>query len=348
MATTKISSLENIPDEVISGISKIKWQWIIFVSKSNDIPKITDKLLKRGLVTITSRIKDADSNTGSVYALKISKPLICKLVVELNLVKEICNDNVENFQKVLIANEAMKVIKRTKDIEFESAWLAHDRVEFDKIFLAADTKTRLKAVYDYLGPHMALYFGWLENYTKALYLPTIIGVIVFIHQFLNGNEVDSTSLPYFAVIIAIWGTCFLEFWKRESNEMTYRWGLFGLEDEERQLELAKSAEKERPDQTLRMGVSLSVTALLIFMIARVILYFVRMNIHAEDIFGKGSLLVHFPGLVYSVLPRITPLIFKPISIMLNNYEAHTTKVSRFQIIFSKYVIKILFEIDRCS
>jgi hypothetical protein len=46
---------------------------------------------------------------------------------------------------------------------------------------------------------------------------------------------DNNLTVFFAVFLALWGTLFLEFWKRTQNVQTYEWDLFGFEDEQETL-----------------------------------------------------------------------------------------------------------------
>lgn len=84
----------------------------------------------------------------------------------------------------------------------------------------------------YYGDQVGFYFGFLECYTTWLIIPSILGCIVFITQIVWGVENPFTAL--YAVVMAIWATSFLEYWKRTESDISWRWGLFELGDIERE------------------------------------------------------------------------------------------------------------------
>lgn len=85
----------------------------------------------------------------------------------------------------------------------------------------------------YFGEQIAFYFGFLQFYSAALIIPSVLGVGFFIWQMV-AVDIDVTGLPAFALVIALWATLFQEFWKRQEATYRYRWGM------------AKFAEKEVP------------------------------------------------------------------------------------------------------
>lgn len=97
---------------------------------------------------------------------------------------------------------------------------------------------QLESVYQYFGPQVAIYFGFLNYYTNALIIPSVIGVAVFIHQYFT-NEIDTEYVPFFVVLLSIWATWFIQSWKSKCSEYCYSWDTFGIEDLELDRELAK-------------------------------------------------------------------------------------------------------------
>ena len=85
----------------------------------------------------------------------------------------------------------------------------------------------------YFGEQIGFYFAFLQFYSAALIIPSILGVAFFIWQ-LIADDIDVTGLPAFALVIALWATLFLEFWKRKEAIYRHKWGM------------AKFAEKEVP------------------------------------------------------------------------------------------------------
>ncbi|KAF9968830.1 Anoctamin-7 [Actinomortierella ambigua] len=106
----------------------------------------------------------------------------------------------------------------------------------------------LEEIRFYFGEKIALYFAWIEHYTRWLWSAAIVGTLflVFgiIHYFALGQKTDDSkqmlisifdnplTLPY-TIFMSIWSTMFYEFWKRKSNVLAYRWNMLDYERRER-------------------------------------------------------------------------------------------------------------------
>ncbi|CAH1155880.1 unnamed protein product [Phaedon cochleariae] len=136
---------------------------------------------------------------------------------------------------------------------------------------------------DYFGVKFALYFTWLGFYTHMLIPAAIVGVICFIYGILTLSSdtlsrdicskdvtmcpqcdkhcdywnlktsctysriqhiIDNPATIFFAVFMSIWGTLYLELWKRYSAEIAHRWGLTGFD---------LQAEPPRPEYLLKLA-----------------------------------------------------------------------------------------------
>lgn len=135
---------------------------------------------------------------------------------------------------------------------------------------------------DYFGVKFALYFVWLGFYTNMLIWASIVGVLCVLygvitlkddsvsHDICNRNItmcplcdkycdywrlsesctfakiahiVDNPATIFFAVFMSFWAALYLELWKRNSSEITHRWGLTGFDLE---------AEPPRPEYLTRL------------------------------------------------------------------------------------------------
>ncbi len=77
----------------------------------------------------------------------------------------------------------------------------------------------LDEIKNYFGATIAIYFAFLEYYTFAL-VPLVL--LVFFFSLINVDELWNNLI--FALINVLWGTVFLEFWKRNCATLTHRWG----------------------------------------------------------------------------------------------------------------------------
>lgn len=96
---------------------------------------------------------------------------------------------------------------------------------------------------DYFGEEIALYFAWLGFYTFALWILSIIGVLTTFFwavTYFNPTKTETWtiwSVTIYCVVLSLWATLFLEYWKRYNNELNFRWGMQNW----------ASQERERPD-----------------------------------------------------------------------------------------------------
>ncbi|KAL5011379.1 hypothetical protein ScPMuIL_009930 [Solemya velum] len=117
---------------------------------------------------------------------------------------------------------------------------------------------------NYFGEKIALYFAWTGMLTTSLWLPTLFGVIIFSYGLslsiermaeTNTNSTvvanatlaqeiqlavtnlldvikesfDNEVTPFFAFVICLWGTVFLELWKRKNATLAYEWDVEDFE-----------------------------------------------------------------------------------------------------------------------
>jgi hypothetical protein len=177
------------------------------------------------------------------FVLSMSKRLVAKLATENGLAIQPIHCYTQ-FAQVILASQAAQVILRaTAAIGAKDCWIAHDESfedvakYFNGLFIT-DTAGTLTAINNYFGPQVALYFSFLDFYTKNLLPVTVGGSMLFLHQFFY-QSVDSVWLPVFCFVTSLWSTYFLESWKRRCAVLAYGWGVYGTEDKELIAELAK-------------------------------------------------------------------------------------------------------------
>ena len=91
----------------------------------------------------------------------------------------------------------------------------------------------------YFGEELALYFAWAGEYTFFLTWLSLLGVPAFIlwiiDLFLEPSNLGEWTASVYALIVTIWTTLFLEFWKRRQTVYAYKWGMENFEQTERPL-----------------------------------------------------------------------------------------------------------------
>jgi hypothetical protein len=86
----------------------------------------------------------------------------------------------------------------------------------------------------YFGEKIALYFAWLEFYTKMLVFPALAGIITIIYVEERDEDGNDNNRGYFlvafAIFVVIWSSMFSEFWKRKNGLLGSLWGCQGLNE----------------------------------------------------------------------------------------------------------------------
>lgn len=93
----------------------------------------------------------------------------------------------------------------------QAAFPLHDYRELDKIqrrwlkLLAWPWEQPFDLIKNYFGEKIGLYFLWLSHYTSWLLFPAIAGAIAYADVLYEGTN-DATSIPIYAILVALWAT----------------------------------------------------------------------------------------------------------------------------------------------
>lgn len=92
---------------------------------------------------------------------------------------------------------------------------------------------------EYFGEKIALFNVFIGHYTQWLILPSIVGLAFQIVVWAtNVKTFSSPVLPFYSVLITVWGIVMLEFWKRRQSTVALWWGTSDFETKD---------EQERPE-----------------------------------------------------------------------------------------------------
>ena len=89
----------------------------------------------------------------------------------------------------------------------------------------------LDNIAEYFGESIAFYFAYMAFYTRWLFFPSILGLIVFCFQ-MSGNDMDHWLLIPYSVFVIIWACFMLVYWRQKSSYLAHRWGVLNYETEE--------------------------------------------------------------------------------------------------------------------
>jgi anoctamin-10 len=87
-----------------------------------------------------------------------------------------------------------------------------------RVFLSMED---IDSIRDLLGTKIAFYFAFLQTYFRSLAFPSVAGV--FAWAFLPKYSL------FFAMIIGVWCTVFLEYWKIKQMDLAIRWNVRGID-----------------------------------------------------------------------------------------------------------------------
>ncbi|KAF8794734.1 Anoctamin-7 like protein [Argiope bruennichi] len=93
---------------------------------------------------------------------------------------------------------------------------------------------------NYFGEKIAFYFAWVSTLMTSLWIPAILGLGIFIYGVCDRlaesedrglkrlieivkSSSDNDLTPAFAAIICLWGTIFMEVWKRKQIALARKW-----------------------------------------------------------------------------------------------------------------------------
>ncbi|RYH14898.1 hypothetical protein EON65_32805 [archaeon] len=208
---------------------------VVFQTNGNDIQTVAFELRRRGFIVVYSY---ADEAGHISFMLELSSKLLVNAMMRLRL-PLVDIGELSSLHRHLVMNYALDVLKGSKaDTGYQDAWIPHNMQLYSQISTCKAASSKLEAIFHYFGPQISFYFAWLFNYTTNLQVPAVAGLMVFAQQWYT-NDIDSAWMPFYAILIALWGTYFLEFWKRECNSLGFRWKVLGAEEDEMDAELAK-------------------------------------------------------------------------------------------------------------
>ncbi|KAK7097648.1 hypothetical protein V1264_004595 [Littorina saxatilis] len=136
--------------------------------------------------------------------------------------------------------------------------LSDSRKDLDDTWTKPFKFQPLWKIRNYFGERIAFYFAWSGMLCSTLWIPTLFGMCVFFYGMYKsatvreGTSTNGTSIvdsfkdlfgdfkqsfdnditPYFGLVICVWGTVFLEIWKRKKAELAYEWDVEQFEANE--------------------------------------------------------------------------------------------------------------------
>ncbi|EGR27499.1 transmembrane protein 16k, putative [Ichthyophthirius multifiliis] len=83
--------------------------------------------------------------------------------------------------------------------------------------------TSVTILRQYFGEKIAFFFGWKSFLTCFTVFIAFPGLGIQIYEFITG-QYDFFLIPFWVFYVMLWSTFIVEFWKRKTSEINYRWG----------------------------------------------------------------------------------------------------------------------------
>eukprot|EP00937_MAST-01D_sp_MAST-1D-sp2_P003828 g3828.t1 len=217
----------------------------------------------------------------------------------------------------------------------ELEWLkAHWALDFSPWTQLQQPLGRIR---EYFGEKIALYFAWLQFYTRALIVPAIMGLIIQGYNFSSGHS-ESYSLVVYGVVVTVWSTVFNEFWSRRCSFLNLWWGTTDLHTHETERPSFKGVARISPinDQfevtharfrvyytKIAIGASVVGTMIIAVLTAISMIFYLKTVLVNDPAYGpkKGA---QITGVLNGVQIQIMNVVYRTIAIKLNKWENHRT------------------------
>eukprot|EP00002_Diphylleia_rotans_P035544 TRINITY_DN7770_c0_g1_i1.p1 TRINITY_DN7770_c0_g1~~TRINITY_DN7770_c0_g1_i1.p1 ORF type:complete len:611 (+),score=138.31 TRINITY_DN7770_c0_g1_i1:57-1889(+) len=197
---------------------------------------------------------------------------------------------------------------------------------------------------DYFGEEIAFYFAWLAFYNKMLLLPAMFALAIWIFQFFSTRE-GMPVVIIFALMLSLWATLFIEFWKRTSSEYAFLWDVMEYEEEEPQRAEFKGERKKDPitgelkkfDDTKKRYTRYVMSYGLVMMTLIIPVTMLAVMNHFIFLWKDEPYLSYVPMVVHPIFVLVASKLYRMLADWLNEVENHETD-SSFQ---NHLVIKLL-------
>mmetsp|Transcript_30563 Transcript_30563/g.30004 ORF Transcript_30563/g.30004 Transcript_30563/m.30004 type:complete len:524 (-) Transcript_30563:1445-3016(-) len=197
--------------------------------------------------------------------------------------------------------------------------------------------TELSAYKNYFGEKLAFILAFKVFFTTWMIFPSICGLIISIYQFVAG--VDTIYTSFYAIVISIWMTVFIERWKRKSSEISTKWGLSQMIDGLRKMRAEfcgderyskKNHDVDKKNKSIKGALIffLSLVTLLILISITLVCYYISeyykdmKNEELKDQYIKQQIIATAIGSAYGVVVTIINYIYQYLAVIFVLKENH--------------------------
>ncbi|XP_075241004.1 anoctamin-10-like [Convolutriloba macropyga] len=253
----------------------------------------------------------------------------------------------------------MTALKHSKPHVIEECFPLHDleaKSALWKKIQSNPIQVPITAVREYFGEEVAFYFAWMNFFNITLIFPGLVGLYLHFMR-PRGVDIDHAKyLPVFAVVVTVWATFFVIFWRRRQSFWAFNWDTIDFERVAEMRpeffgEIRASPVTDLPEiyypqwnKMLRYFVSFLAATPMLLLAVKAMLLSLNLNGYIKDhhsIFYVKSLCQYaepgaifaqdnpyygwmVPTLLHSVIILVLNTIYRSIAVWCTDFENHKT------------------------
>lgn len=202
------------------------------------------------------------------------------------------------------------------------------------------------AIAMYHGVKIGLYFGFFVHYTSWLILPSILGTIVYLLQYILPSYYG-IAINFYSFFIGLWVLHLIRKWKQKESKLAYLWSMHEFEETEEvrkgyagdytidpvSKEIIKSNSISTFSRRLIMEAPVLGLAVLMISFAFGLLLFANNQIKLLQLNGSYSwmallVIAQLPGIVNTIVIKIFNWIYEKLTSFVVKVENHKHETTR--------------------
>ena len=212
----------------------------------------------------------------------------------------------------------------------------------------------------YLGEQVTLYFAFLGSHCRWLFLLGLVGLVVEVVETYYDDDQNLVA-AWYALVVALWAACFIEFWKRREATLQMHFGMSNFEKSEEvrvkfindikgqkvkhpvtgELEYAPRPYYERLRKRI-ISASIIGLSILVILCINVVVYWFKSDLKNSD----NELVATYYKYIFSIILAITISVinkcYVPIAKHLTEWENHRTATEhQDSLIYKQFAVKFI-------
>ena len=222
------------------------------------------------------------------------------------------------------------------DSSFNQAWMkTWSRVSLASIVYGIE-QSEIDKLRDHFGVHIAMYFAFLNAYSKSLVPMAVTGFIFWLSGQANHHM--------YACLVVLWAIVFVEFWRIRERMLAVRWGMTGVSSvSERNSHFTPRTKSLSPitgmeeevfenwRRDVRHALCMPVTILFLVLLVSTMAAIFLFQVVVDEVYDgpAKSFVTLIPTILFSTCIPLIQSAWRMTAQMMTHFENHAT-VHRFQ------------------